>query len=287
MLRRIGNKIIFDICGFNNFFRNQFIIYIIMKHTLFFAFFIGILANHSSAQFSAGIKAGGNFTNMIGQNGIGDKLVGHKFNPGFHVGAIGELDVSEFISFQMEAVYSQKGFKLQSNTSFPPVALGSSTMTVTSSTKSIYKFSYVDVPLLLNIHFGQMGSYIGLGPQLSFLAGVKWDGKNTTTTTTVSTGTVSPTTKVDEFTDAGNDKSAFSKIDFGAVIGTGSKFVSGIEYCLRAGYGFSNVINPSASGSNELWHNLVFTVSLGYTFHFGSGGGDRYGHKYNKPKRRH
>jgi len=257
-----------------------------MKLTFFSTIiFICALTSASHAQYSAGIKAGGNFTNIL----TSDETKKHKFIPGFHVGLLAQMDISEIVSFQTEAVYSVKGFKMENNISSPPMTTGSSTVTVTTDTKVTYKYAYIDVPLLLNIHFGQMGSYVGLGPQLSFLSGLKWDGKVTNTTTTISTGTVAPTTKTVEFTDAGNDKTGFSKVDFGVVIGTGSKFDSGIEYCLRAGYGLTNVIDPSSytAFSNEVWHNLVFTVSLGYTFHFGGGPGDRYGHKYNKPKRRH
>ena len=246
-----------------------------MKRTFLSILFIFVLTIASFAQFAVGIKAGGNFTNVL----TTDKTEGHKFVPGFHVGLLAQVDISEFISFQTEAVYSRKGFKQQSSST---TELAQST--ITSNTRVQYSYSYIDVPLLLNIHFGQMGSYVGLGPQLSFLAGAKWDGFVTNTTTTKTTPITTTSIEVPQ---SGNDKAGYSKVDFGAVIGTGSKFDSGIEYCLRAGYGFTNVIDPSATLSNDIWHNLVFTVSLGYTFHFGGGQGDRYGHKYNKPKRRH
>jgi hypothetical protein len=249
-----------------------------MKKIFLSAFFICSVVIISSAQFSAGIKAGGNFTNVL----TSDKTAGHKYLPGFHLGAILEMDVSEFISFQAEVDYSKKGFLKQNS------IVQNAILKTTTDTKLKYAISYIDVPLLLNIHFGQMGSYIGIGPQVSFLAGVKTDGTIITTTSPIAanTGTtvITPVTTTTKIAD--NNKTGYSKVDFGAVIGTGSKFVSGIEYCLRAGYGFANVIDPTVSLSNDVWHNLVFSVSLGYTFHFGGGQGDRYGHKYNKPKKR-
>ena len=234
----------------------------------------------SSAQ-KIGIKAGGNFTNIVGKSGTGDKLSGHQYIPGFHVGALGEIDLAEVVSVQIEAVYSQKGFRDHSSVTIP-LSFGNST----TESNVVYKFSYVDVPLLLNIHFGQMGSYIGLGPQVSFLTGVKYDGLLTVTTTT--TTTTPPKSSTAEFENAGKDKTGYSKTDFGVVIGTGSKWDSGIEYCLRAGYGLANVVDQSSSTSNEKWNNLVFSVSIGYTFGAGGGGqGDRYGRKYNSKSKHH
>ena len=234
----------------------------------------------SSAQ-KIGIKAGGNFTNVVGKSGTGDKLSGHKYVPGFHVGILGEIDLAEVLSLQLEAVYSRKGFRDKSSKT-TTISSGS----VTTETDVLYTISYLDVPLLFNIHFGQMGSYIGLGPQVSFLMGAKYDGHFINTTT--NTSTTPPSSVSVDVPFAGNDKTGYSKTDFGVVIGTGSKWDSGIEYCLRAGYGLANVVDQSASTSNEKWNNLVFSVSIGYTFGTGGGGqGDRYGRKYNSKSKHH
>lgn len=235
----------------------------------------------SSAQ-KIGIKAGGNFSNVVGSSSASSTAGStesdkHMYVPGFHVGVLGEIDLSSLMSFQIEAVYSQKGFKQK---------FTSSNLIVTSTLESKNTYSYIDVPLLLNIHFGQMGSYLGIGPQISFLSGVKWDG---TQTNTYSNSAPPPLTNTStSFTMAGNDKTGYAKTDFGLVIGTGSKWDSGIEYCLRAAYGLTNVIDQSSSTSSAVWHNLVFSVSLGYTFGTGGGGqGDRYGRKYNSKTKHH
>ena len=235
----------------------------------------------SSAQ-KIGIKAGGNFSNVIG-NSSGSSTTTtsesdkHMYVPGFHVGMLGEFDLAEILSLQLEAVYSQKGFKQK---------FTSSTLIVTTTQEVKYTYSYIDVPIILNIHFGQMGSYIGFGPQVSFLAGVKWDG---TQTNSYSNSAPPPLTNTStSFTLSGKDNTGYSKTDFGAVIGTGSKWDSGIEYCIRAGYGLANIIDKSSSPSTAVWHNLVFSVSIGYTFGTGGGpGGDRYGHKYNGKSKHH
>jgi len=252
-----------------------------MKNTYFTTIFLLTISCASYAQFRAGIKAGGNFTNVMGVDGSGNKAEGHKFVPGFHVGAIAQLDVAEFVSLQTEVVYSTKGYKLQKSTSTTI-----SNTTVVQDYNVLNTYSYLDVPFLVNIHFGQMGSYVGLGPQLSFLMGAKWDGKSTNTTTVLNPPNPPQTSSVD-VTLSGNDKTGYAKVDFGFVIGTGSKWESGIEYCLRAGYGVTNMLDPSATANSGVYHNLAFTVSLGYTFGAGGGGGgDRYGHKYSGKKRR-
>ena len=239
---------------------------------IFFSFFL-FISMVSSAQ-RIGIKAGGNYTNVIvsdnsASSGSSDK---HMFVPGFHAGAFGEFDLAQILTLQVEAVYSQKGFKQKFTSS-------SSTVNITQDVK--YTYSYVDVPVMFNIHFGQMGSYIGIGPQVSFLVGAQWDGTKTYAYTNVAPPPLTNTSS--SFTISGKDKTGYSKTDFGAVIGTGSKWDSGIEYCIRAGYGLANVIDPSTSSSTAVWHNLVFSVSIGYSFGIGGAGhGDRYGHKYNK-----
>lgn len=234
----------------------------------------------ASAQFSGGIKAGGNYTNVVGDG------VGHEYVPGWHVGAFGEYEVSQLLSVQAEIVYSVKGFRAKYSKATPN-PLG----TLVEDWDVPCKFTYVDVPLMLNIHFGSMGSYIGLGPQLSFLMSAGSDGKLTSTTTFTGPPASSKSTDV---TIADSDTKGYSGTDFSFVLGTGAKWDSGIEYCIRAGYGLTNMIDqtipPTATSflwyhKAESWHNLVFTVSLGYAFGKqgggGGGGGDRYGHKYN------
>ncbi len=178
-------------------------------------------------------------------------------------------DFTEQLSIQPEVVYSTKGCKMaySSTTNFGAI-------TILSDYSGQYNLSYLDIPLLLNISFGDMGGYIGLGPQLSMLLAAKTVSEVNTTTTNSST---SPPSSVTTFSDLSNsDKDGWNSVDFGVVFGTGSKFYSGIEYCIRAGYGLTNTFDPSSS--NDVYHNLVFTVSLGYAFGETSG-------SYSKDKR--
>lgn len=231
----------------------------------------------SHAQLSGGIRAGGNFTNIIGP-----ESKEYKFKPGFHVGAYLEYDFAEKLSFQTEAVYSVKGFRYKYTTPSTPTPSAS----FQSVYDVLYSLNYIDIPFLLNINFGQMGSYLGLGPQVSILLSTKTDGEMSTT---ITYNTTPPTTQSTTVTLPNDNTESFAPVDFGVVIGTGSKFNSGIEYCLRAGYGLTNVFVPKdplfSHSSSDPFHNLVFTVTLGYAF--GKTSGNYVNDKRYKKKRRH
>ncbi|HEY4797786.1 MAG TPA: porin family protein [Bacteroidia bacterium] len=218
------------------------------------------------AQLNIGIRAGGNYSNVSGPSPSE-----YKYRPGFHGGAYIEYIFAKNFSFQTEAVYSLKGFrhKYSTTTVFP-------TNIVSEDINVLYDLSYVDVPLLLNITFGSMGTYIGLGPQISFLTGVKWDGDNSITTATKTP----PSSSGSIVTLSGSGKDGWNPVDVGFVVGAGSKFDTGFEYCLRAGYGLTNAIDPSKSTIKDSYHNLVFTATLGFAF------GKREAHGSGHMKRR-
>ena len=233
-----------------------------------------IIASNAHAQLSGGIRAGGNYTNIL----VPSNQKYYKFKPGFHAGAYMEYDFTEKLSFQTEVVYSKKGCDYKYSNSSSLIIAGQPT-TITTDYKVRYDLAYIDVPFLLNINFGEMGSYIGLGPQVSFLVSSRSEGEIT--------NTISNPYSVSTFTYPSN-KDIWNKVDFGAVIGTGSKFASGIEYCIRAGYGLTSPVvfyKSSGVSSDEKYHHLVFTISLGYAFGQTSGSYVS-GGKYSK-RRRH
>jgi hypothetical protein len=228
-----------------------------MKKNQFFLMFFAVFPFCLGAQMHIGVKAGGNFTSILQKDNKDAK-----FKPGFHAGAIFEYDINNALSFQPEVVYSVKGYKYKSSTTV---------LNITSEHVGVQNLSYLDIPALLNIHFGEMGSYIGLGPQLSLLMSARFDEEITNSNPAGTT----------TFTNGGDNKEVWNGVDFGAVFGLGSKFAGGIEYNLRAAYGLSNAVHPDYASDNPV-HNLCFSVSLGYTFDLGDGGKDRYGRKYKK-----
>lgn len=227
-----------------------------MKKRVIQFFVFSFISIQSFSQLSGGIRAGGNFTNITGP-----ESKDYKFKPGFHAGAYLEYDFAEKFSFQTEAVYSVKGFRNK---------YSSTTLNITSDYDVLYNLAYIDVPFILNVNFGEMGSYLGIGPQISFLANAKYDGEASIS---------GPSYPAQTVTIAGSGTDGWNPVDFGVILGTGSKFDSGIEYCLRAGYGLTNVFDPKQASNDETYHNLVFSVTLGYAFGETSGsygGSNRY-----------
>ncbi len=242
-----------------------------MKQKTFLLILFSISCLWSFAQLSGGVRAGGNFTNILGPNSKD-----FKFKPGFHAGAYMEYDFATHLSFQAEGVYSVKGYR-QKYTRTTNIMIS----TISEDVNVLYSLSYIDVPLILNINFGSMGSYIGFGPQVSFLVSAKWDGENSTTTTfTNPPRSVSTTSTV-----SGVGTDGLNPVDFGVIFGLGSKFENGMEYCLRGGYGLTNVFDPHQAATSEVYHNLVLSATIGYAF--GQTSGSYVSHKgYSKKKKR-
>lgn len=224
---------------------------------VFFIFIVFISSNRISfSQIDIGIKVGGNYCNVITSN----SQQKNSFIVGYHAGAFARYYFNKYISLQSEVAYSTKGFKYLYHTeySFSYFIFSASGST---DLHGQYNLSYIDVPLLANAHFGSGGnSYIGLGPQFSFILGTNWDGETITTTTIPLQPTQTTTTS-----NSGSGTQGFTTIDFGAVIGVGTKIGGDIDCSLRAGYGFSDV---SGSSSTDIasGHNLVFSLSVAYLF---------------------
>ena len=237
------------------------------KILILFALVYGV-ALSSYAQLYFGPRAGFNYTNVLCK---GNK--NYKFKPGYQGGLFVEYDLSTALSLQAEVNYSLKGFrhKYSKSTKFL-------TSTVTEDVDVRYDLAYIDLPLQVNIKFG--AAYIGLGPQISWLASAKWDGEATNTTAMNNP----PSTTVYSLTIAGKDKDPYRPLDFGFVIGGGVKIFNGFEYGLRAGYGLANVNNPNHTSTTEKLHNLVISAVVGYGFGRSSSG-NNLGSNYRKKKR--
>jgi hypothetical protein len=216
---------------------------------LFLMFFVGSIAAH--AQLSGGVRAGANYTNILGPSSRN-----YKFKFGYQAGGYIEYDFASKLSFQAEVNYSMKGFR-EKYSEEQIYGFGQYTITTNTEVDILYNVSYIDIPLILNLNFGQMGSYLGIGPQVSILANASWDGESSTSITNATSNP--PTTTNNTVTQSGSSRDNFSPVDFGVVLGTGAKYENGLEYCIRGGYG----ITPM-DGSGGSYHNLVISVTLGY-----------------------
>ena len=119
-----------------------------------------------------------------------------------------------------------------------------------------YTITYVDVPVLVNLHFGT-GSYVGAGPQIAFLTNARQKG----TTTVGSTST--------DYDESGTD--GLNSTEISLAVTTGYKGDSGIGFNLRGNFGMSSIATDDPDPNKNLW----IQASLSYAF--GDSGGGRRG----------
>ena len=143
---------------------------------------------------------------------------------GFHVGFYNEIFLKERFSVQTELLYSQQGYKIE-----------------TDNGDFTQKIDYLNLPILLKGYFTDH-FYIEAGPQIGVA--------------------VSHKEEIDanfDFFDNTNEI-APNDFDWGANIGTGFKFDSGINIGARYYFGLGKVYDE------ENQKNRVLQISLGYDF---------------------
>jgi len=113
-------------------------------------------AHAQSVRF--GLKAGANLSNLSGDLTQQDQ---YKNRFGFQGGAMLNLGLvgDDFLAIQLEALYSQKGFKYADQ----QFTLGSNTFRNTGNVR----YDYLDIPVLLRLKTG--GVFFEAGPQYSYL----------------------------------------------------------------------------------------------------------------------
>lgn len=247
---------------------------------LFFSlFFITCISSYS--QLSGGVRAGVNYTNIFGPN-----TKDYKFKFGWQAGGYIEYDFATHASFQAEVNYSVKGYKLKSSESMP-LGTGTAVVTYHQDYNIRYNVSYIDIPLIININFGEMGSYIGVGPQVSILANANAKGEINNSYSPPQPPPFPQNTSI-TIDEAGRD--GFAPIDFGVTFGLGSKYENGLEYCIRGGYGLTDMFDSGSSSSTYSsgsgYHNLVASVTIGYAIGQTSGSYSK-DRRYKKKGKRH
>jgi hypothetical protein len=126
-----------------------------MSRKSFVLVFLMIFSTAISAQrFNGGIIAGGNVSQLDGDNQPGY----HKF--GYQAGAFVSLHVSQHSSFQLEMEYIQKGSRYNGDT-----------LTHMDPT-FIFRFHYVEIPLLYQYSFAKRQRFsFETGPAIDVLLG--------------------------------------------------------------------------------------------------------------------
>ena len=121
----------------------------IVKKLLFAAAISLFLTTGVSAQvFKLGVKAGPNFSSLIGGEG-GPGSIDYKSRTGFHVGAVAELGLTSKLSVQPELLYTSQGADAEGPWDF--------------------NLDYVSIPVMAKIYVFSTKVSVDVGPQFSFL----------------------------------------------------------------------------------------------------------------------
>lgn len=213
-----------------------------MKKIFLFLVLFASFFSISCAQMSGGPKAGLSVAKITG-----DGTEDVKFLFTYHVGGFFNYAFSDMLSVQPELLYSNKGYHYK----YSETVLG-----VVFEDNYNYTFSYIDIPVLLNIHFGT-GSYIGAGPQLGILTNARYKGTSTVGSTTT------------EYDESGTEGFNTTEVSLSAT--TGYKGDSGIGFNLRGNFGMTGIGSDDPDPNKNLW----IQASLSYAF--GNSGGGRGG----------
>jgi hypothetical protein len=182
-----------------------------------------------------------NFSNVDDSDGLIGLVAGGYAVYSFH----------EHFGISLDLLYSMEGAKSKATFNFPD-----STVTQEQS----IKLSYLRVPLLLNVFFGELGNPIRpklmVGPSLGFLMGVK----------TESEFRINDSGVITEVSTSSSEKEGYNTIDFGAVAGAGVNIRLAdrlwLDTDLRYYIGASDLFEDSPSGEDTPKNNHL-QVSLG------------------------
>ncbi len=194
-----------------------------MRILTFLALSFFISSNtYSQAWIDAGIKGGFGITQLINQNVWNNSEVVNKISYGNSIG--GKIGLNFNLNYQITVDFlytrSSQEFEFQPNSN-----------TEESWSKNIYYNSF-DIPLLFR-HNSDNGSFLEIGPQISFIKKFEQDIEGETT----------------------NIGHYFNETNFGAVIGIGS-FMLGSDnlylcFGIRAHYGFQDLLSKDGGKGSD------------------------------------
>jgi len=124
---------------------------------LFVIFSVTIVS--SKGNLSIGIQGGVNFANASVEPDIGKDYTARI---GLMVGGLMELDITQFFAFKLDLLYVEKGAKWETETN-------------DTTSKSTWKFDYVEFPMLFKAKFEQPMFEVNvfIGPNLGILLNAK------------------------------------------------------------------------------------------------------------------
>jgi hypothetical protein len=208
-----------------------------MKKIMLAASFLMVATISLNAQNTTfGIKAGANSNVFyLKTEGTGSDTRYSLTKPGFHVGGIVNLQVSENFSVQPQLLFVNKGGKI-----------------TLSGDETEFDFYTIDVPI--NLLYNYNGFFIGAGPNIS--VGVSAKGK------------VTGQPEIDLYEDdALGAGSNFKRFEIGANATLGYRFPSGLMFSTNYTPGLSDIYAEGTGGTGTAKsHNSMWGFSIGYMF---------------------
>lgn len=111
----------------------------------------------AQAQFSAGLKAGLNYANIMGNPGAAQNFDRDR-KLGFNAGVVANIKAVRSLAIQPELLFSTKGYEVDQT---------STSGDFTTKTEVNSRMKYLDLPVMIQVQQGQF--YLEAGPQASFL----------------------------------------------------------------------------------------------------------------------
>ena len=203
------------------------------------------MATESFAQ-RVGIKAGGNMTNMLIKDDEETLSDDFKMKPGFLVGAVCEIPLSDVIYFEPGLLITTKGYKYSESETLFGI-----TMDVEQSMNNYY----LDIPLNFKAAFemgdakiyGAAGPLVGIGLSGKLKSKITGAGLDTDETETIEWGS-----------DAEEDD--LKRLDFGVSIGAGVE-LNALQIGLFYNLGLANISSYTDDGATIQNRGLGLSVA--------------------------
>ena len=182
--------------------------------------------------------------------------------PEWHAGFMFDIGLGKHFSFMPAILYSKRGYKYDYSTTYTTVQSSDTTLTTTAIASVNANLGYIDIPVLLNIYFGDhSGFMVNAGAELSYLI---TDASTVESSSSVSINGGAPSNPSDPQTT--NDVK-FNKSDIALVGGVGYKFKKLLLIYLRASTGLGKVQEENSFiQSKNAGHNFTFEAGLALTF---------------------
>ncbi|MBK8506247.1 MAG: PorT family protein [Saprospiraceae bacterium] len=135
------------------------------KRIIYLAVILMSTSTIISAQFSAGIRVGGNLNNVSLPSVIDLIAPNVQYLPGVNVGLTGEYAVNDQFSVLSEVNYQEKGFRIRER-----MDVNLLNINIPLGVRVDTKVRYLDLPVMAKYAFGNgvVKAYIAAGPQVSY-----------------------------------------------------------------------------------------------------------------------